>query len=384
MTTFDVAIIGAGASGLFCANNLNENLKIALIEKEPRVGKKILATGNGKCNLTNLNMSSDFFNQNIDKFLKRFDEKQTLQTFHDLGLLAYADDEKRVYPLSNSANSVLDVLRLPLEEKQNLQLFLENKVESIVKKNDCYELLLKNGEKLFSKNIIISTGNYDEKLLKSLDEKFIPFQKSLCALNTKFPNKGLNGIRVDNVCAKLEMGENFFVEFGEILFKENSISGILIFNLSAPMARAGDYNHKVVLDLLPTINDCELEDILNNRAKHLSGEHLLTGILHSALARNIIEKCDFDTKNIKKIVKTIKKYEIFTTSPVDNNQVLSGGIDLKSLDDNLQSNQNKGLFFIGECVDVDGICGGYNLQWAWTSAKIVANFLNEKGGSYGY
>lgn len=377
MEIFDISIIGAGASGLFCANNLDNKFKVALIEKEPRVGKKILATGNGKCNLTNINMSSNFFNQNVDNFLKKFNAEQTLKSFHDLGLLAYADEEKRVYPVSNSANSVLDVLRLPLEHNDNVELFLESKVESINKEKDYYKLVLQNGEKIYSKKIVLATGNYDEKILKSLDEKIIPFKKSLCALKTKTPNKGLNGIRVDNVCAKLEIENNFFVEFGEILFKDNSISGILIFNLSAYMARVGNYNQKIVLDLLPTINNDEIEEMLNNRKKYLNNEHFLTGIFHSALAKNILEKCNFDTKNIKNIVNIIKNYEIYTTEPMDNNQVLSGGVDLLSLDDNLQSRKLDNIFYIGECVDVDGICGGYNLQWAWTSAKIVAEFLNK-------
>ena len=374
MKNYDVVIVGGGAGGLFCATALNQNLKVAIIEKEDRVGKKILATGNGRCNLTNLNVRNEFYNCNVEKYFEKFNNFDTLKYFEKLGLLTFADDAGRVYPISNTANSVLDVLRFNIQANKNIEIFLQTIISDIKKDKDYYKITLSNNQTISTKNIIIATGGNSNNFF---NEKFIPYKKSLCSLKTTHQNKGLNGVRVDNVCATLNIGKQTIKEYGEILFKENAVSGIMIFNLSSYMARINNYEQTIVLDFLPNINEDDLVKILDERQnKILNNENILTGILHNALARNILEKCDFDTKNSKKIAKNIKNYEIFTKSPLDNNQVHSGGIDLDDLTNHLKSKKNNNIFYIGEVLNVDGLCGGYNLQWAWTSAKIVADYIN--------
>ena len=372
---YDIIIIGGGASGLFCASQLNKEFKIAILEKDIRIGKKILATGNGRCNLTNKTLSSLQYNQNIDVFLKTFNNFDTLKYFNDMGLMTYCDEEGRVYPISNTANSVLDIIRLNIG--QNVDIFTEIEILNI-SKNKIFNINLKNGKTLFTKQIIYACGGNSTDLIKNLHNDINSFNKSLVSLQTN-NNKHLNNIRVHNVKATLKIGDNTFYELGEILFKDNAISGIMIFNLSSYMARIKNYCHKIYLDLLPDIAFNNLIEILERRKnnKIFVGENFLIGIFHSALSKNIMEKVNFDTKNTQKIAFLIKNYEIITKNALNNNQVFNGGIKLESLSTNLESKETSNLFFIGECVDVDGLCGGYNLQWAWTSAFVVAKFLNE-------
>ena len=371
---YDVVIVGGGASGLLCASALSKKFKIAILEKDTKIGKKILATGNGRCNLTNTNMSSKYYNQNIDTYLNKFNSLNTIKYFNKLGLLTYADNEGRVYPTSNSATSVLDILRFSLSD--NVSIFCEKNIQNITK-NDIFELKTDKNEVFYAKKIVYTCGGNSLHEIENLHKDLIPFKKSLVSLRTDY-NKFLNNIRVSDIKATLKLNNQEVVERGEILFKDNAISGIMIFNLSSYMARINNYEQNIVLDFLPDITEDKLYTILTDRQgiQYLTKENCLTGIFHSALCKNIIDKINNDTQNINKLVRFIKHYNIKTYAPLDNNQVFSGGVSLHSLKNSLESIYNEGLYFAGECIDVDGICGGYNLQWAWTSAYIVANDIN--------
>ncbi len=372
--TFDIVIIGGGASGLFCANLLSPAYKIALIEKNDRVGKKILATGNGRCNLTNTDLSSNFYNQNIDKFFEVFNNFNTIDYFKSIGLLTYCDKEGRVYPISNYANSVLDILRLNIQD--NVTIFDNTFVTKIQKSNN-FIIKTNSNENIMCKYIIYACGGNSCNEIVNLHKKIKPYKKSLVSLETD-ENVFLNNIRVNNVKATININDKIYTETGEILFKDNAVSGIMIFNLSSHMARVNNYKQTIILDLLPNIDKQQLITILQNRQnqKYFNADNFLIGIFHSALSKNIMKKVNFDTKNVEKIANIIKNYEICTHKPLNNEQVYSGGIILDSLTDKLESKQTPDLFFAGECVDVDGVCGGYNLQWAWTSAYVVANYIN--------
>lgn len=372
--TFDIVIIGGGASGLFCANLLSPAYKIALIEKNDRVGKKILATGNGRCNLTNTDLSSNFYNQNIDKFFEVFNNFNTIDYFKSIGLLTYCDKEGRVYPISNYANSVLDILRLNIQD--NVTIFDNTFVTKIQKSNN-FIIKTNNNENIMCEYIIYACGGNSCNEIVNLHKKIEPYKKSLVSLETD-ENVFLNNIRVNNVKATININDKIYTETGEILFKDNAVSGIMVFNLSSHMARVNNYKQTIILDLLPNIDKQHLITILQNRQnqKYFNADNFLIGIFHSALSKNIMKKVNFDTKNIEKIANIIKNYEICTHKPLNNEQVYSGGIILDSLTDKLESKQTPDLFFAGECVDVDGVCGGYNLQWAWTSAYVVANYIN--------
>lgn len=373
MKKFDVIIVGGGASGLVCANLLCKMHKVAIVEKVDRVGKKILATGNGRCNLTNLNMNSSYYNRDLSVYFKRFSLKENMQFFDDCGLLTYADNCGRVYPFSNAATSVLDVLRIEPEKRATIMLGQD--VKSVTKKGDDF-IVETSDETIVATYCVVATGgNTARDLLKQVHKSFVPCKRSLVSLKTQ-NNKGLNGVRVDNVTAKI-VGTNI-CESGEILFKDNAISGILIFNLSAYLARKNDYNACISVDFMPKIECSDLVQMLVERQAKF--ENILTGIFHNAISKNLLEKagCSGGCKTKEdaiNLAKTIKDYRIKTFSPMDNNQVYSGGVSMDSVDENLMSKETNNLFFTGECLDVDGLCGGYNLQWASTSAMVVASAI---------
>ncbi len=380
MKKFDVVIVGGGASGLVCANLLCKTCNVAVVEKADRVGKKILATGNGRCNLTNLNVDSSFYNRDLSTFFERFSISENLQFFEDCGLLTYADDCGRVYPFSNTAASVLDVLRVQPEKRATIMLGQD--VKSVTKNGN--DFIIKTSEQTFAATycVVATGGNTARELVKNAHKSFVPCKRSLVSLKTQ-NNKGLNGVRVDNVTAKI-VGTNV-CESGEILFKDNAISGILVFNLSAYLARKNNYDACISVDFMPKVKVEDLTQMLVER--QLKFENILTGVFHNALSKNLIEKagCSGGCKtkeDAMNLARTIKDYRIKTFAPMDNNQVYSGGVDMDSVDENLMSKETENLFFTGECLDVDGLCGGYNLQWASTSAMVVASAIKGEKKCY--
>ena len=381
MEIFDVAILGSGASGCIAAIKILERYKnIAIIDASNKIAKKILSTGNGRCNLTNKNMSSNFFNQNIDSFSKRFNQNDTLNFFSSLGLVCYHDEEGRVYPLSNSAKSVVDVLNNKIIST-GAKCFLEQKIEKITKENDIFAI--KTTENLIkAKKVVFALGgNSADEILKNFNiscKKFVPSLVSLKINSSKF----LNNLRVSNVkVSAFDNQNNSMVENGEILFKDGGISGICIFNLSTLFARQNKFEGKINIDLLPNYSLNELKNLLVSRKTlNVSINKFFDGLFVSPLAYEILNRCKLDenrnsktltNEEISAFANTIKNLNFTVKGHFDNNQVFSGGINLKDLTENLEHKKVKNLYFCGEVCDVDGICGGYNLQWAWTSGFIV-------------
>ena len=250
---------------------------------------------------------------------------------------------------------------------------------AVTKLKDGFSIVTKDKTYVCDKLVIATGGNSGTQYLKQLNVDYIGFKPSLMGLKTT-KNKGLAGIRVSNV----KVSFNEFNEVGEILFKEDGISGIVIFNLSAYLARNNVRSGKMAIDLLPSITESDLFKMLE-LSIHNNPDYLLVDVLegffHKSLAKNILEKLSLDKKlaqdtnqlDIDKIVNGIKNFVVNFVGNADNNQVHTGGVDLSDLDENLQCKRIKNLYFTGEVVNVDGVCGGYNLQWAWTSGKIVAD-----------
>jgi len=381
-----VCILGGGASALMCACFATGN--VTIIEQNDKAGKKILATGNGRCNLTNKNYKSGVYNQNIDKFLNKFDYLSVLKFFKSIGLETYFDEEGRCYPLSNSSSSVVDVLKNYLQTKNNVKFVCEKKVNKIEKNENGYNICFEDETKEFFEKVVVATGNYTNlSIFDDLNIKYNQFVPSLCSLKTTIKNKSLSGLRVSGVKVSCNLKNYNFEEIGEILFKDEGVSGIVIFNLSSHMARENNFKYDFFVDYLPKLSTKEIEQNLKNRReslKNLTCIDFLTGFFHKSLNFELLKLCKIDlnksVKNItdieiKNLCYLIKNYKISACGHYDNNQVACGGVTLGQLFDNLESKKNKNLFFIGEVVDVDGVCGGYNLQWAWTSGKIVGECL---------
>ena len=380
MENFDVIVVGAGASGCISSIFAKEKYEnVLIIDKQNKLAKKILVTGNGRCNLSNINVNSKCYNQNIDKYLNEFNVKDTLAFFNKIGLEYYSDDEGRIYPISNSAKSVVDVLTNKIEQL-GIKYNLNTEVKNISKTKNKY--IIETTEKVFSANkVIVATGgNSLTNIILNLGIKIKNFTPSLVSLKIN-SSKNLANVRLSNVSVKLITdNQNTYQENGEILFRENGISGICIFNLSAYLSRYQNFNGELVIDLLPFKSKNEIIDLLSERRQlNIPINKFFDGMFVKQIGYEILNRAKINEERlsnklsdneIKELSTIIKNLNFKVKGFLDNNQVYSGGISLSDLTLNLES-KHKGLFFCGEICDVDGLCGGYNLQWAWTSGAIV-------------
>lgn len=380
----DVIIIGGGASGSFCTLFASKNQKITIIDNQNKIAKKILVTGNGRCNLTNKNISYENYNQNIQPYLNKFNANQTLDFFKSIGLETYFDEQGRVYPLSNSAKSVQEVLQNQIE-KRNIDVKLETEVTNITKNEDNF--ILETTKGIFScKKLVVATGgNSMLKTLKNLNINYKTFSPSLVSLKTKI-SKNLANVKLSNVkvTATNTFGQSKS-DFGEVLFKESGLSGICIFNLSTIYSRVKNFKGLISIDLLPNLSYEEVYNLLFQRRQlKININRFFDGLFVREIAYEILNRIKIDenrssmalsSNELHYFTKQIKNLQFDVVDCYQNNQVFSGGVNLEDLTLNLESKKNKNLFFCGEICDVDGICGGYNLQWAWTSGKIVGEAL---------
>lgn len=389
MQNFDVCVIGAGASGALASILLAEKgLKVCIVDKFDKPAKKLLVTGNGRCNITNKNMSSSFYNQNIDDFLHVFDYQDTLKLFKKFGLEIYFDEEGRAYPISNSAKTVQHVLINQIN-KLKIDFFGETTVKDIDCENDKY-LIKTDKLDILAKKVIMACGVnvFSQNILKKFDIKYNKILPSLVALKTKQNTKKLDGIRVSNVLVKAKIGDKEKIEIGEILFKEHGLSGICIFNISSIFAKNKRFEGKISVNLLKNYSKSQIFDLISSKVNIFENvQSLLESLFASQLSKEILTRSNIplekSSKSLSKqeiecLVENITDMKFDVVDCYDNNQVFSGGVDLFCLTQSLESKNQKDMYFCGELCDVDGVCGGYNLQWAWTSAFVVANNIIEK------
>ena len=379
MEEFDAIIIGAGASGTMCALSTAKDKRIALIDAMSFPAKKLLVTGNGRCNLTNIKISSEFYNQDLTKYFAMHDNSQTLSFFEDLGLLINIDEESRVYPYSNSARTITDILFNEIK-KRNIFLFCEQNLVKITPMGEFY-CVKTTDYALYSKKVVFATGgNTNVEILQELGINTKPFVPSLCALKTQ-STKRLSGQKLSDVVVTAVCDGETKRQKGEVLFKDSGLSGIVIFNLSTLFARKNKFEGQVYIDIMPHLTEDDVFDLLTERKKIAqTANELLLGMFHHEINKEILWRNNLDEhqpidtvddNHISAIAQTIKNFDFDVVGAYDNNQVFCGGVDLQDLDETLQSKTNHGIYFCGEICDVDGECGGYNLQWAWTSGNIV-------------
>ena len=393
-----VGIIGGGASGMAAALAAAQypNTQVILLERQSRVGRKLGATGNGRCNLTNLHAEASAYHGENPAFaapaLERYPVEETLNWFRALGLLTVAEDSGRVYPYSDQANSVVDVLRFALE-KPNIQQKLGFEVEKIKKLPEGFQILGRE-ESLVVDRLIIACGGLagtklggsmsGYQLLRSMGHHCTRLRPTLVQLKTSWAGvAGLKGVRANCRAAIYRDGTLHRESTGEIQFTEFGLSGPVMFEISRDACQ-GSGEWICDLDFLPQWEEKELlQELLHRQGTALPASELFTGILHNRLGRVLTQAAgispqrlisELSREQLQEAAAQVKHFEVCLTEPLgmDAAQVTAGGICTSEFDETtMESRHVPGLFACGEVLDIDGDCGGYNLQWAWSSGRLA-------------
>lgn len=395
-----IAIIGAGAAGMAAAITAaaSGNNQVLLFERQARVGRKLLATGNGRCNLSNRQTNASRYHGNNPDFvcgaLEAFPVETVLDFFQTLGLYTVTEDGGRVYPYSDQANSVVDVLRFALN-RQNIRLLTATEIISVRKQGNCFRMKDQAGEQWESDRLIITCGGAagtklggglsGYQLLRSLGHHCTKLFPSLVQLKTETEFvRALKGVRANASLRLTIHGSLLATASGEVQFTDYGISGPAVFDLSRAAATSeGTVLH---LDLLP---DYRGEDLLSalcirvSRFPALLAEDLLTGILHNRLGRMIVKASGIALNEpltalswnaLTQVVALCHDLTLHVVGNMgmDGAQVTAGGAQTMEFDPKtMQSRIVPGLYAAGEVLDIDGDCGGFNLQWAWSSGLLA-------------
>lgn len=399
-----VIIVGAGASGLVAAiTAAREGAKVTLIEQKDRVGKKILSTGNGRCNLTNAYMETECFRGDdtsiVSEVLKQFGYEDTIRFFEELGVIL-KDRQGYIYPISDQASTILDVLRMEVERLQ-IDVLLEHKVEQI-KLNKKGFALTTNQKVVYGDAVILATGGKASPVLgsdgsgyglaKSFGHHMSPVVPALVQLIGKGNYfKQISGVRT-NATVSLYIDDKFVAsDTGELQLTNYGISGIPVFQISRYAAKAIYAKKSVIaeIDYLPTMDDESLKEFLEKRLL-LHGdkniEDFFVGVFHKKLITMFLKEAkvslqivakDLKEKEWNRLIALFKhfKVQIEDTNAFDQAQICAGGILTSEISfETMESNFVEGLYLTGELLDIDGICGGYNLQWAWSTGYIAGKY----------
>lgn len=394
-----VIIAGGGASGMLAALTAAESGKyrVLLFERQARVGRKLLSTGNGRCNLTNLSASPEYYHgmqpDFISPALSAFSPAAAIEYFRSLGLVCVSEPSGRVYPLSDSAGSVLDVLRFALESTGVEIHTAEPVLRASAGSGGGFTVFTENG-RYSSDFLVIACGGCaggklggvsdGYELLKAFGHGRTKLYPSLVPVYTDsdYP-RSLKGIRTD---AALSLEKNSCViaeSFGEVQFVEKGISGPAVFEISRAVSVHGG---TVTLDFLRSYSPDDVLSMLRRRRKlspSLECTALFAGILHSRLGLAVVKYAgirpsaligtvsETDLLSLSQAAKAFTMNTVGTDS-FDAAQVTAGGVSTAEFrPDTLESRLVKGLFACGEVLDIDGDCGGFNLQWAWSSGRTA-------------
>lgn len=395
------AVIGAGASGMTAALTAARlGHEVTLYERQARVGRKLMATGNGRCNLTNTGAGPSNYHGEAPDFvrpaLEAFPSEAALDFFRGLGLLAREEWGGRVYPLSNSANSVVDVLRQALDAA-GVELIAGDRVRELRRAGSGYSVTTESGDKRSFDAVVVACGGLaGEKLgggrdgyelLKALGHTRTALRPALVQITTEpmYP-RSLKGIKADCALRVLSRGGLLASSCGELLFTETGVSGPAAFDVSRAVSEAGDAKMELEIDFLRDYTAAEVLAHLQNRVKtapELPASELLTGSVHNRLGRMLIKYADVEAsaplsalseRELRTVAGACKRFKLPVrgTEGFANAQVTAGGIRTSEFDPRtLESRLCPRLFACGEVLDIDGDCGGYNLQWAWSSGYVA-------------
>lgn len=401
MRKYDVAVIGAGPAGIMASITASKDGKrVVLIEKNPQIGRKLLATGNGRCNLTNTQVIVDRFHGANPKFIEtvinQFDQYATIEFFQNLGLVLKEEDNGRIFPRTNQASSVVEVLKHRLSVNK-VAILVDAQVKAI-ERSTVWKVSLANGKQFEADNLVIATGGRAAHHLGSTGDGLYWAEKLGHSITSIYPAlvpvetvetwpKDIQGIKVEASVWATSNDKKISEASGDLLFTSYGVSGPSV------MAQAGSIapllkTSRVVLhiDLFPDMTDDQLDQtvlrIFQNDGR-IAVKDSLIGLLPNNMIPVILRFAGVDeleqAGGISKrkrlgIVRTLKDLTLTVAKlrPLKEAQVTAGGLNTDEIKPrSLQSKLVKGLYFAGEIIDVDGDSGGFNLQWAWSSGYVA-------------
>lgn len=399
----DVIIIGGGAAGLcaaVCIKKKAPEFSVRILEALPRVGKKLSLTGNGRCNISNKRLLPEHYHGNSPDFCRYALEKYSCEAcadfFEEIGA-PFCFEGDKAFPASLQAASVVDCLRFAADA-YGVMTHLETKVTNIQLSGGNYKVIA-SGLNFLAKNVIIASGLYSGgerlgcdgsmlEILKRAGYVTVPVTPAIVQVKTVPETvKKLKGIKI-NALATLKVGQKAVrSEYGEVLFCDYGLSGPPILQISREVSRAREKT-EISLDLFPEIGFSELYDRLCERRSLLNrrtSDEFFTGMLNKRLGQTVLKLagCELNLRVseipsavLKKTASLLKAFTFSVTGTTGfaNSQVTAGGIETSQLENGtMMSRLNRGLYAVGEIVDIDGDCGGFNLQWAWSSAMCAAD-----------
>ena len=397
-----MVIIGGGASGMMAALSAGrQGYKTLLIEKNNKLGKKILATGNGRCNFTNVFASSKDYNSDfVLGALSVLSVKDTLKLFDDLGLMKLEEGKGRCYPASEQAQSIMDVIEEELK-RLKVEILYEKEVRLVTKNNGLFKLDFTDSSSLISKNVIVATGGISlpqsgstgdgYTIAKTFGHSITSLVPSLTRLKLKhqYLNE-MSGVRFTNNLKLISDNQVIDEVYDDVIFNKTGISGLGILSLSKQANFSVNANKKttVVVRLVDSNEETLLKRF--NRLSYKTVFNGLVGLINKKLIIPVLEEAGIKNYNravsslnkqeVKKLIKILLgfEFEVIGSDGFDDAQVTSGGVNLEEVNKTtLESLLVEGLYFTGEVLDIDGKSGGYNLQWAWSSGYLAGLLKKE-------
>lgn len=399
-----VLIVGGGAAGMMAAIAARrKGAEVTILERNPRIGKKILVTGNGRCNFANINVGANCYQGQNPRFvysaLAGFGVEKTIAFFEKLGIAPKVEEQGKVFPMSDQASSVLDVLMYELQET-GVQIICDAYVKSISKKKEGFNLELENGSVWQGDKVILATGGKAMPstgsdgngfaLVKALGHKITPIFPGLVQLKLAGEYfQRIQGVKFVGTAEVLHQNKIVAQDRGDILFANYGVSGPPILQISRKAGELLQQSAEVILkiSLIDSIPVDELKKMLLTRFKNQPGktvEFSLVGLINKRLIPVVLKEAgigdlrcsvrNLSARDCERIAKLLTdwRFKVRGTKGWASAQVTAGGVATHEINQkSMESKLVHGLFFAGEILDIDGQCGGFNLQWAWSSGYIA-------------
>ncbi len=399
----NIIVIGGGASGMMAAIVAAKNgAEVTLMERNDRVGKKLLATGNGRCNYTNENINLSFFHGEDIEFIKTaldgFNRDRTIEFFESIGITPAMEDGGKIYPNSFQASSVLDCLRYEMH-RLGVAIRANSFVGEIRKNKDGFIVILKSGERFICDKLILSTGGMampvsgsdgnGYNLVKPLGHKINKTTPALVQLKLKWDKlKQINGVKVVGEITLIHKEKEIKSDYGDLLFTDYGISGPPVLQISREAVRLFENGDSPIVRIT-IISNRSKDEVYGyllkrfNTLSYKSVEDALVGFINKKMILPILKELDInkeilagnlEKRDVKRLAELFVKwdFQVIGHKGWGQAQTTAGGILTKDIDPlTLESKLIKGLYITGEILDVDGDCGGYNLQWAWSSGYLA-------------